>query len=264
MTRSNTWLHRALLGGVALGITATAAQADELEALKAQLEALQSRVNQLETTSPADGVTRTGLPQSDSWVTVHRGSDIGWDQARDTRPSSYIPTNRGFTVAITPTADLPAPVHEVSVSGYIKGDFIYDTHQDLGDSFIASSISGGGDREHVRLHARQSRFIIKSKSDTSVGQIRTWIEGDFFGAGGNEVFSNSTAFAIRHAWGEWHITPTTSIRVGQDWTNFMNLFAYPDTVDFFGPAGIPFVRQGQVRLTYNDGPWLFAVSAENP
>ena len=44
----------------------------------------------------------------------------------------------------------------------------------------------------------------------------------------------------------------------------MNLFAYPDTVDFFGPAGASFKRQGQVRLTYHDGPWLFAVAAENP
>ena len=47
-----------------------------------------------------------------------------------------IPEDRGFTIAITPTADLPAPVHEVTVSGYVKGDFIFDTHQDLGDSFV--------------------------------------------------------------------------------------------------------------------------------
>ena len=261
---SNTWLRRALLGGVALGVMTGGANADELAALKAQLEALQSRVNHLESDAPASGANSGGLPQSDSWITFHRGSDIGWDQSRDTRPGNYIPEDRGFTIAITPTADLPAPVHEVTVSGYVKGDFIYDTHQDLGDSFFASSITGGRDREHVRLHARQSRFLIKSKSQTSVGEVRTWIEGDFFGAGGNELFSNSTAFGLRHAWGEWFMTPNTSIRIGQDWTNFMNLFAYPDTVDFFGPTGIAFVRQAQVRVTYKDGPWLFAVSAENP
>ena len=43
------WLRRALLGGVALTVMASGAQADELAALKAQLEALQSRVNTLET-----------------------------------------------------------------------------------------------------------------------------------------------------------------------------------------------------------------------
>ena len=154
----------------------------------------------------------------------------------------------------------------MTVSGYVKGDFIFDTQQDLGDSFAASAISGGDNREHVRLHARQSRFRIKSKSDTAVGQVRTLIEGDFEGGpqSFNELFSNSSTFRLRHAWGEWDITPNTTIGVGQTWTNFMNLFAYPDTVDFFGPAGASFVRQGQVRLTYHDGPWLFAVAAENP
>ena len=264
MTKSNKWIRRTLLGGVALGVMATGAQADELSALKAQLEGLQSRVNQLESSPSAGGTTPSGLPQSDSWITIHRGSDIGWDQSTHARPQEYIPEDRGFTIAITPTADLPAPVHEVTVSGYVKGDFIFDTQQDLGDTFGASNIDGGDNREHVRLHARQSRFRIRSKSDTAVGQVRTLIEGDFFGGGGNEIASNSSSFRLRHAWGEWDITPNTTIGIGQTWTNFMNLFAYPDTVDFNGPAGAAFVRQSQVRLTYHDGPWLFAVAVENP
>ncbi len=41
------WLRRALLGSVALGVMASGAHADELAELKAQLEGLQSRVNQL-------------------------------------------------------------------------------------------------------------------------------------------------------------------------------------------------------------------------
>ena len=152
MTTSSKWLRRALLGGAALSVVATGAQADELSALKAQLEGLQNRVNQLETT-PATN-TPSGLPQSDGLITFHRGSDIGWDQTTHARPQEYIPEDRGFTIAITPSADLPAPVHEVTVSGYVKGDFIYDTHQDLGDSFSAAAISGGDDRENARVYAR--------------------------------------------------------------------------------------------------------------
>ena len=45
---NSKWIRRALLSGVALSVMATGAQADELSALKAQLEALQSRVNTLE------------------------------------------------------------------------------------------------------------------------------------------------------------------------------------------------------------------------
>ena len=252
----------ALLGSVALGLIATGAKSDELTALKTQLEALQSRVHQIE--APLATNTPSGVPQSDGLITFHRGSDIGWDQTTHARPQEYIPEDRGFTIAITPSADLPAPVHEVTVAGYVKGDFIYDTQQDLGDSFAASAIDGGAKREHVRLHSKQSRFRIKSKSDTAVGQVRTLIEGDFEGVGGNEMFSNSTALRLRHAWGEWDITPNTTIGIGQTWTNFMNLFALPNTVDFFGPAGGAFKRQGQVRLTYTSGPVLFAVSVENP
>jgi hypothetical protein len=261
MTVSSKWLRRALLGGVALGVTATGAQADELSALKAQLEALQSRVNQLETTAPA---STPALPQGASWITFNRGSQ-GTRLNEFARPQEYIPEDRGFTIAITPTADMPAPVHEVTVSGYVKGDLIFDTRNDLGPSFAASAIrQSGGDSEHVRLHARQSRFRIRSRSDTAVGQVRTLIEGDFTGGGGNELFSNSFHFRLRHAWGEWDMTPTTTIGIGQTWSNFMNLFAYPDTVDFFGPAGAAFARQGQIRITYNSGPVQFAVSVENP
>ena len=261
MLRTSIRVRRVFLGGVALGLIATGAEGDELTALKTQLEALQSRVHQLE--APPAANAPSGLPQSDGLITFHRGSDIGWDQTTHARPQEYIPEDRGFTIAITPSADLPAPVHEVSVSGYIKGDFIYDTRQDLGDTFGASVIDGTKS-EHVRLHARQSRFRIRSKSDTSVGQVRTLIEGDFFGAGGDEVFSNSTALRLRHAWGEWDIAPNTTIGIGQTWTNFMNLFALPDTVDFMGPAGHAFKRQGQIRLTHRSGPILFAVSVENP
>ena len=262
MLRTNKRLRRVLLAGVALGLIATGAEGDELSALKTQLETLQNRVNQLEST-PATN-TPSGLPQSDGLITFHRGSDIGWDQSTHARPQEYIPEDRGFTIAITPSADLPAPVHEVSVSGYVKGDFIYDTHQDLGDSFGVGSITGGDDREHVRLHSKQSRFRVKSKSDTDVGQVRTLIEGDFFGTGGNELFSNSTSLRLRHAWGEWDITPNTTIGIGQTWSNYMNLFAYADTVDFAGPVGMAFARQAQVRLTYASGPTLFAVALENP
>ena len=42
---NNKWLRRALLGGAALGVMTTGAQADDLDSLKVQIEALQSNVN---------------------------------------------------------------------------------------------------------------------------------------------------------------------------------------------------------------------------
>ncbi|MET0482921.1 MAG: hypothetical protein ABWZ27_08420, partial [Aestuariivirgaceae bacterium] len=118
------WLRRALLGGVALTVMASSgARADELADLKAQLEALQSRVNTLEQ-QPAQQASN--LPPGASFLTFERGSRM--DFVQQDKASDRVNQNddAGFTIAITPTADMPAPVAEIVVYGYVKGDVIYD------------------------------------------------------------------------------------------------------------------------------------------
>jgi len=246
-----------LSSAATLLVTTGGAVADELGALKAQLEALQHQVNTLEAQSVAPSA-----PEGASWIRFRNGSDIGLDKANPdnagfAKSNDVIPDDRGWSIAITPVADLAAPVHEVSVSGYVKADFIYDADQNLGDLFSFTALSNAAQtNENVRLHARQSRFRIQSRSDTAVGQIRTLIETDFFG-GGNTL-------RLRHAWGEWDMAPNWTFGAGQTWSNFMPLIDLPDTLDFNGPAGLAFTRQGQFRLTYKDGPLSVAVAVEDP
>jgi hypothetical protein len=234
---------------------ATGAQADDLTALKAQLEALQSRVNQLESTGPA---ASAGAPEGASYISFRRGSDLGWDMSNLIPADERLMDDRGFTVAITPTADLPAPIMEVAISGYVKADFLYDTHSFRGDSGLSPVVIGGGDDENVRLHARQSRFRITSKSDTAVGQIRTLIETDFFGAG--------NTLRLRHAWGEWDMTPNTTFGAGQFWTNFYAQAGQINTIDFGGLKGGSdgISRQSQFRITHRAGPATISVALEDP
>ncbi|MEM7428438.1 MAG: porin, partial [Pseudomonadota bacterium] len=278
MTNSK-WLRRALLGGVALGVATTGAQADDLTALKAQLEALQSRVNQLEST-PAPAA----LPDGASLITFKRGQGSLADWNVDRASEGRMPQDRGFTIAITPTADVPAPVTEVTVSGYVKGDVIYDFDQDsLGDTFTAGSginnlrqnVSG------VRLHARQSRFRIRSRTDTAIGQIRTLIEVDFFRFGtsgrviaGNAAnngqvsagnFNGNPEPRLRHAWGEWDMTPNWTLGVGRFWRISCDVFTSIGTVDFGGSAGgCSSTRAAQVRFTYTSGPLSFRFGIVEP
>lgn len=246
-----------LSSAATLLVTTGGAVADELGALKAQLEALQHQVNTLEAQSVAPGA-----PEGASWIRFRSGSDIGLDEATPdnagfAKRTDAIPDDRGWTIAITPVADLAVPVHEVSVSGYVKADLIYDADQSLGDAFDFTILSNAAQtNENVRLHARQSRFRIRSRSDTAVGQIRTLIETDFFG-GGNTL-------RLRHAWGEWDMAPNWTFGAGQTWSNFMPMIDLPDTIDFNGPAGVAFTRQGQVRLTYKDGPLSAALALEDP
>jgi hypothetical protein len=154
----------------------------------------------------------------------------------------------------------------VDVSGYVKVDAIFDLDAKLGDTFAASAIPPSGSVEadrslHTRFHARQSRVRLRTDTDVGNGRtINTLVEGDFFGAGGNQVFSNSSSFRIRHAMVSFD-SAAGSFLVGQYWTNFMDLVAYPSTVDFFGPAGKSFVRSAQFRYTFPSG---LAISLENP
>jgi hypothetical protein len=96
----------------------------------------------------------------------------------------------------------------------------------------------------TRLNARQSRFSIETRTPTKFGTLRTLIEGDFEGVGGSELTSNSSAFRLRHAFGE--LGP---ILAGQTWSNFMDPQSAPETTDFNGPAGQIFIRQPQLRYT---------------
>ncbi len=262
------WLRRALLGGVALTVMASSgARADELADLKAQLEALQSRVNTLEQ-QPAQQASN--LPPGASFITFERGSRM--DFVAQDRASDRVNQNddAGFTIAITPTADMPAPVAEIVVYGYVKGDVIYD----VDGNFNKFSFSMPGqdrfdedDDEFVFLHANQSRFGIKSKVDTAVGQIRSRIEMDFFAASEAEEFNDAflglgqqNTIRLRQAYGEWDMTPNWTLLAGQtDQIATLSIIGVT-LVDNFGDAGINGgTRFAQVRLTYNDGPLTWAV-----
>jgi hypothetical protein len=271
MTNSK-WLRRALLGGVALTVAGTAgARADELSDLKSQLEALQSRVNTLEQ-QPAQA---SNLPPGASFITIEHGSRMDFvaqDPARDRVNQN---DDAGFTIAITPSADMPAPVAEIVVYGYVKGDVIYD----LEGNFNKYSFSMPGadrfneeDDEFVFLHANQSRFGIKSKVDTAVGQIRSRIEMDFFCASESTDFG--AAFQglgqtycprLRQAYGEWDMTPNWTFLAGQtDQIETLSIIGVT-LVDNFGDAGINGgTRFAQARVTYHDGPLTWAVAMERP
>ncbi|MFO1089777.1 MAG: hypothetical protein U1E46_09395 [Hyphomicrobiales bacterium] len=254
------WLRRALLGGAALTVMSAAAQADELSDLKAQLNQLQTQVNTMQTQQAAAPANGMG---SISWERG-QGSLANWGQ--DIKDKSGNNPDTGFTVAITPTADMPAPVAEITVYGYVKGDVLWDLNGMTNKySFSLKSIPNGGGDAYVNLHPLQSRFGIKSKVDTAVGQIRTRIEGDFFGTFDTGPINTYGLFRLRQAYGEWDMAPGWTLLVGQtDYLETMTIVGI-DTVDFYGDAGpLGRSRTPQVRLTYTDGPLTWAVAMEDP
>ena len=231
-------LRSVLLGsGAAVALLASPAVAGEVSDLKSQIEALQNRLDQVET-----------------------------QQTRiEERQESVAPANAVVGGDFPGSWKLPGSDTSISFSGYVKGDFIYDLGRDVGDSFVVSSIPVDNSMAanadgNVRLHARQSRFRFDSRTPTDWGQLRTRIEGDFSGTGGNERFSNSSTFRLRHAWGQ--LGP---VLAGQTWTTFMDQDTYANTVDFAGPVGVEFARQAQIRYSTGLAEGLsLDLAVENP
>lgn len=219
---TETNLKTALLGsGAALALLAGPAMADEVTDLKSQIDALQSRLDQLETQQKKASSERVAPAQA---VT---GGEF---------PGSW---------------KLPGSDTSISFSGYIKADAYYTINRpNFNDSFTVTGIAvdtaaarnQGGE---FRMHARQSRIRFDSRTPTEWGSLRTRLEGDFqVLGGGNERFSNSNGFRLRHAWGS--LGP---VMAGQNWTTFQDQDTFFDTVDFAGPSGVESIRQAQIRYT---------------
>ncbi len=139
-----------------------------------------------------------------------------------------------------------APNTRLEFYGFVKLDFFQDFDADIGDDFFGLPLipPGTPSENTFSAHARQSQFGFKTYTDTSYGELVTRVEGDFEGVGSD----GSGGFRLRHAYGE--IGPWL---VGQTWGLFTPINSYPNSLDFQGPAGVPFSRPIQVRYTYDAG-----------
>ncbi|MEM7636308.1 MAG: porin [Pseudomonadota bacterium] len=251
-------LDKVVLAATALAATTTVATADELSILKARLAALQSQLDTIHTTT---AITSPDLRH----VRGHGGNTWGLSAVRD---AANVGDAGGFTIAITPTADLPAPVAEVTVYGYAAGHIAYDFDQNHGtaSSFKANTLSTGNaadNGDHVSLTHRRSRVGIKSKIKTGIGRVRTRLEIDANADAEGNTDTGSTNIRLRHAVGHWDMTSDWTLSVGQWWFTAALLPISVSTVDAAG-ALLTHSRRPQVRLSYSDGPLSWAVAIESP
>ncbi|MEO7432809.1 MAG: DcaP family trimeric outer membrane transporter [Dokdonella sp.] len=166
---------------------------------------------------------------------------------------------------ITPGAN---PNTTFRVGGFVKADFMATRTGDgqLADGatgralYVPSQIPVGGKSTGTDYDAdaKFSRFNLGIDTVTDGGdKLGAFFEMDFFGnALGTQVSTNTYGVTLRHAYAYWN-----GWLAGQTWSNFMDVAALPEAVDFIGPTdGVIFVRQSQLR--YTDGG--FSVSIENP
>ena len=88
---------------------------------------------------------------------------------------------------------------------------------------------------------RQSRFGVRTSTPTSLGELKTIFEFELFGTG---VDSGQTTFRLRHAWGE-----VGQVGAGQYWSPFTDPDTFPNSLEYWGPTGLAWYRNVQVRWT---------------
>jgi len=113
-----------------------------------------------------------------------------------------------------------------------------------------------GTKGNAYFSARQTRFGVKSSTQTGLGELFTQFEWEFFGVG---VDAGQTTIRLRHAYGE-----LGQFGAGQYWSPFMDIDVFPNTVEYWGPNGMAFFRNVQFRYMPIKGDTRLTFALERP
>ncbi len=114
-----------------------------------------------------------------------------------------------------------------------------------------------GEDGHFYAGVRQSRLGVKGFAPTDLGELRTIFEFELFGTG---VDAGQTTFRLRPAWGE-----LGQFGAGQTWSPFMDPDVFPNSVEYWGPNGMVFFRNVQLRwMPMNDDQNQLWFALERP
>jgi hypothetical protein len=103
---------------------------------------------------------------------------------------------------------------------------------------------------------RQTRFGARSTVPTDLGDLKTTFEFELFGTGVDE---GQTTFRLRHAYGE-----LGQFGAGQYWSPFMDIDVFPNSLEYWGPTGMVFFRNVQVRWMPIQGDTRLTLALERP
>lgn len=108
----------------------------------------------------------------------------------------------------------------------------------------------------VFFGVRQTRFGVKGYTETPLGLLTSVFEFDLFGVSADE---GQTTMRLRNAYGE-----IGKILVGQANSPFMDGDVWPNTVEYWGPTGMVFFRNIQLRYALMQGKNELHVAIERP
>jgi len=152
----------------------------------------------------------------------------------------------------------------LEVYGFVMLDSGYDTkrvHPDWFDTMRPTklpSVDGEfGPNGNAFFSVRQTRLGVKTNTPTDLGTLKTQFEFEMFGTG---VDAGQTTIRLRHAYGE-----LGKFGAGQYWSPFMDIDVFPNSIEYWGPSGMAFFRNVQVRFMPLQGEYSRAtIALERP
>ena len=237
MKIQHTLLYSAMLGMLATASAPLMAASDaEIEQLRKELANAQNAIRQLEA----------------------KINQIEKNAAREQANAPPATTEALVVITEEKTSEPNLEVYGFGMVDYVQ-DFgrvnpAWDST--LRPSRIPTTEGQFGSDGQAILSARQSRLGVNYKLPLGSETLVTKFEFDMFGVGADE---GQTTIRLRHAYGEWG--PWLA---GQTNSLFMDVDLFPNVIDYWGPSGMVFLRNPQIRWTPVKGPFTFAIAIENP
>jgi hypothetical protein len=186
-------------------------------------------------------------------------------------PAVATPTASAAPATAHDASDTPAPVAQSAaqskpsfeIYGFAMLDIGHDFKQIDPDWFdtmrvtkLPSFEKQFGENNSTFAGVRQSRLGVRSSTPTALGDLKTTFEFELFGTG---VDSGQTTFRLRHAYGE-----LGAFGAGQYWSPFMDPDVFPNSLEYWGPTGMVFFRNVQVRWMPLKGENEVTLALERP
>src|SRR5579883_925982 len=160
------------------------------------------------------------------------------------------------------TAQAPS-VPRLDIYGFVMTDFGFDLRNndplwfDVNrPSKLPSFQNEFGLNNKTYAGVRQTRFGVKGSEPTRWGELKTHFEFDMFGVGS---FAGETTIRPRHFYAE-----LGAFGAGQTHSPFMDIDVFPNVLDYWGPNGMVFFRNVQVRWMPLRGDTELTIAAERP
>jgi hypothetical protein len=152
---------------------------------------------------------------------------------------------------------------KIDLYGFVMVDMGYDANQVNPDWYdverptkLPAFKDEFGHDGNFWASVRQSRLGVKTWTPTKIGELYTIFEFELFGTG---VDAGQTTFRLRQAYGQ-----LGQFGGGQTWSPFMDPDVFPNSIEYWGPNGMVFFRNIQLRWMPLMGKNSVTLALERP